>query len=280
MKRFLLGCALALSALALPANLARAQGAGDVQYASVTNSELSDLYARLANLESRAVNNGGDQATGCGCCDDCSRAGFIAAGEVAWLKAFTSDNDFGDFNYREAYRFWVGYQRADGLGVRLRYFDYFQRANNGDFLDIYTVDLEAYDRIDLGCYWNLLIGGGFRVLGYQESSVGGGGALTDALWGVGPVVTAELYRYLGDNAALYAIGRQSIIVGSGFNGGNTQDDTGAISELQLGLQVQRDWGNSLVFARAGWETQAYFDIHDSEELVTLMGGVLSAGIMR
>lgn len=278
MKRFLSGCALALSIAALPlANQVRAQGAGDIQYASVSNSELNDLYARLANLESRAASGGGP-ATGCGCCDDCCRSGFIAAGEVAWLKAFNSDNDFGDFNYREAYRFWVGYQRADGLGVRLRYFDYFQRTDNtGDVLDIYTLDLEAYDRVDLGCYWTLLIGGGFRVLGYQESDAGG---LNDALWGVGPVVTAELYRYLNDNLALYAIGRQSIIVGSGFNGGNTQDDTGAISELQLGVQAQRDWGNSLVFARAGWETQAYFDIHDSEELVTLMGGVLSVGIMR
>ena len=218
-------------------------------------------------------------AGGGGCNDDCCcNSGFIVAGEVAWLKAYQSDDDapFTDFNFREAYRFWVGYQRDDGLGGRLRYFDYFQRADNGDFVDIYTLDLEVYDQVELGCYWDLLVAGGFRVLGYQDNDANN----VHPLWGVGPVVTAELYRHLGDRAALYAIARQSLIVGSGAdNNAPTEDDTGSITELQLGLQVHTYWGDSLVFGRAGWETQGYYDIHDGEELVTLMGAAFSGGIL-
>ena len=279
MKRILF-CALGLLAAA-PVFTARAQAqqSNDVQYASTTNNELSELYARLANLEARAASNtaGGG---GCGCNDCCcGRSGFVAAGEIMWLKVYDSDADFGDFNFREGYRFWVGFQGDSGLGGRLRYFDYFQRADNTDFLNIYALDAEIYDNVELGCYWDLLVGAGFRVFGYEQN-LDGGGAPLDALWGVGPVITAELYRHLGDRAALYAIGRQSIIVGSGRDdGGVQQDDTGSVTELQLGLQLHTYWGDSLVFGRVGWETQAYYDIHEDESLVTLMGAAFTGGVM-
>jgi hypothetical protein len=277
MKR-LLFCALGLVAAALTFTSRAQAQTNDVQYASTTNSELSDLYARLANLEARAAtNNGGGGGCGCNdCC--CGRSGFVAAGEIMWLKAYNSDNDFGEFNFREGYRVWFGWQGDSGLGARLRYFDYFQRANNGDFINIYALDAEIYDNVELGCYWDLLVGAGFRVFGYEDDDIGLGVADT-ALWGVGPVITAELYRHLGDRAALYAIGRQSIIVGSGDDEGRQQDDTGSVTELQLGLQLHTYWGDSLVFGRVGWETQAYYDIADDEELVTLMGAAFSGGIM-
>src|SRR5262245_13272678 len=110
MKR-LLFCALSVFAAAQAFTArAQAQQTGDVQYASTTNSELSDFYTRLANLEARAASTttGGG---GSGCCDCCGRSGFVAAGEIMWLKAYQSDNvaAFGDFNFREAYRFWVGF---------------------------------------------------------------------------------------------------------------------------------------------------------------------------
>lgn len=266
-------CALGLLALALGGTL-RAQQYDDVRSASY--SDLSNLEARLANLEARAATTNNNIGGGSGgCCDGCcGNSGFITGGEIAWLKAYNSDGDFGDFNFRAGYRFWAGWQRDDGLGFRIRYFDYFQRTNaTNDVLDIYYVDFEVYDRVQLGCYWDLYIGGGFRVLGYQDTNS------NNALDGVGPEVSAELYRHIGQSAALYAIGRQSLIVGSDRLQGN-QDTTGSVTELQLGLQVHRDWNNALVFARAGWETQGYYDIHQGDELVTLMGGVLSLGIMR
>ena len=53
-----------------------------------------------------------------------------------------------------------------------------------------------------------------------------------------------------------------------------------VSEIQLGGQLHRDWNGGLVFLRAGWEAQAYTNLLDGEETVTLMGGVLSVGLMR
>src|SRR6185436_8848636 len=73
-------CALGLVALALGGTL-QAQQYDDVRSASY--SDLSNLEARLANLDARAttVNNGGGSG---GCCDGCcGHAGFITGGEIA-----------------------------------------------------------------------------------------------------------------------------------------------------------------------------------------------------
>ena len=279
MRRTLL-CALAMTAaMAAAPAAAFSQERADIQFASHT--ELSDLYARLAALESRAATTGGYMGDGGGCCDDCSRAGVVGGAEVLWLKAYDSNGDFNEFNFDEAFRFWIGYQSDDGLGIRLRYFEYEQTAVNGEFIDIEYTDIEVFDSVQLGCNWDLYIGGGFRYLGYEDNDLNLGAGLNDSLWGVGPVLSAELYRHIGDRAALYAIGRQSIIVGNGLDDGlATRDMTGSVTEIQLGGQVHRDWNGGLLFGRIGWETQGYYDIHDNEELVTLMGLALSVGIMR
>jgi hypothetical protein len=281
MKRTLF-CALAVTAalVAAPQAAVFAQERADIQFASHT--ELSDLYARLAALESRAATTGGYMGDGGGgCCDDCCRAGFVGGAEVLWLKAYDSNGDFNEFNFDEGFRFWIGYQGDDGLGIRLRYFEYEQTADNGEFIDVEYTDIEVFDSLQLGCNWDLYIGGGLRYLGYEDNDLNLGADLDDSLWGVGPVLSAELYRHIGDRAALYAIGRQSIIVGNGLNDGiATRDMTGSVTEIQLGGQVHREWNGGLLFGRIGWETQGYYDIHDNEELVTLMGLALSVGIMR
>jgi hypothetical protein len=277
---------LAAWALLAPLGIVQAQ---EIQLAS--HAEMNNLYARLAELESRiaATNVSGcgcaDAANcgnGCGdCCDDCCKAGWVAGAELAWLKAFHSNGDFGDFNYDEAFRFWLGYQGAGGLGVRMRFFDADLDAANGDFVDVRTVDLEVYDTFELGCNWDLLLAGGLRYADVRANDGGGAAGDTEAIFGTGPVLTAELYRHISDRAALYAIGRQSILAGGGLdNGAVNTDRTTFVSELQLGLQVHRDWNGGLAFARAGWEAQYYDAILDGDESVCLMGGVLSVGLMR
>jgi hypothetical protein len=271
-------CAVVALAGSLLGGTAMAQ---DVQLAST--SELNNLYARLAELESRvaagnvAYSSGGDCAAASDCCeDDCCKAGFIGGGEVLWLKAFESDDDFGNFNYEDAFRFWVGYQRADGLGVRFRYFDFDQDPVAGDEFEVTHSDLEIYDTVQIGCHWDLVIGAGIRYMDLHSDD-----GDDDEITGVGPVVTAELYRHISDRAALYAIGRQSIIVGNGLvNDADAEDLTGMVTEVQLGAQVHRDWNGALLFGRIGWEAQLYHEPENDDESVTLMGGVLSAGIMR
>jgi hypothetical protein len=52
-------------------------------------------------------------------------------------------------------------------------------------------------------------------------------------------------------------------------------------DIQLGGQWNRPWRNAILFGRIGWEAQYYADLvtNDSES-ASLIGGVLSAGIIR
>ncbi|MDX1945404.1 MAG: hypothetical protein SFU86_08345 [Pirellulaceae bacterium] len=275
-------CAVAALVAVCVSGGAQAQ---DIQLAST--AEMHNVYARLAELESRlAASNGGvgctDGVKGCGdsCCDnDCCRSGWIAGGEVLFLKPFGGDDDWVNFDtFEDGFRFWIGYQRDDGLGIRARLFDFEQTAGD-DYIDITTFDLEIYDSFQLSCNWDLVLGGGIRYLDYHDDEDDGD---NDAITGVGPVVTAELYRHVNDRLALYAIGRQSIVVGNGVAEGNdTEDMATSITELQLGAQVHREWNGAYLFGRAGWEAQTFNDVHDdAEESTTLMGAVFSAGILR
>ncbi len=257
--------------------------AQDTNLASAT--DMNHIYNRLAELESRvaAGSTSSGVTSGCvsdNCCEDCCQDGFIAGGELAWLKAFEGDGSFGDFNYDEGFRFWFGYQRADGLGVRFRYFDFDQEAGNGDEFDTTHSDLEIYDTVQIGYNWDLVVGAGIRYLDVSFASFGG--LFTHSFTGPGPVVTADLYRHISNRAALYAIGRESILVGNSDSFGFPNEDaTLMVSELQLGLQLHRGWNRALLFGRVGWEAQYYHDLSDdTESPIALMGGVLSAGIMR
>jgi hypothetical protein len=259
-----------------------AQGTPDIQYASHT--ELSDIYTRLENLESHistsnVTYNGGPAASSCtACCNDCcSRAGVIGGAELLWLKPYHAEADFGDFDYQIGYRFWAGWQLAGGLGAQIRIFDYFQRGQTDPLqrFDVTAVDLEIYDAIQPASNWDLIIGGGIRYLDYLNVN---NDLEFGAITGVGPVITAQLVRHLGDRSAIYGIVRDSIIFGddTGF-----QDICTNIFELQLGAQYQRDWNGALVFARLGWEAQYYTDnTEDDSEGVALAGGVIGLGLMR
>ncbi len=275
--------ALAALLLLAPLGLVQAQ---EAQLAS--HAELNDVYARLAQLESQiAASNvsGSGCADAVGPCSDCGDdccgcPGYEGLAEILWLKAFNSGNAFGDFNYDAGVRLWAGYHGASGLGARIRYFDFQNRSATNDLVDISAVDFEIYDRVQIGCNWDLYYGAGLRYLDYLVGTTGDGFIGSD-ITGVGPVATAELYRHLGDRSALYIIGRQSIIVGDGHLGlGGVTDLTNYTTELQLGLQLHRDWNGGLLFGRAGWEAQWYHEPDGGDEAITLMGGALSVGFMR
>lgn len=250
----------------------------------VSNAELSDIYSRLELLESSAA--AGHAASGSAsindsgaCCDDCCRAGLVAGGEVVWLKAYHGDGVFGDFNWDEGFRAWLGYQRDDGLGVRVRYFDFDQVADNGDRFGAIHADLEIYDTVQVGCNWDVAVGAGVRYADITFDDAGG--TSTEKLYGVGPVVTAEVYRHVHERAALYAIGRQSILAGDEGRFENQPDSTIAISEIQMGAQVHRSWNGALLFGRVGWEAHYYYDLLNASNTgATLMGGSISAGLVR
>jgi hypothetical protein len=289
MKTNLFRTLATLVALALLAPLGLVQ-AQEVQLAS--HAELNDLYARLAELESRVA---ASNVSGCGCadacgngcgdcCDDCCGCpGFIAGAELLWLEPFATDGALAGMNLNEATRLWVGYQGAGGLGVRARLFDYQQTVPAGAFgagndLDIESIDFEIYDSFQLSYNWDLILGGGLRYMDYQQTIAGAG---TIRHFGTGPVVTAELYRHVSDRAALFAIVRESILGGDEAIGGVPVivNDTLVVSELQLGVQAHRDYNGGLLFARAAWEAQHYSDTFVTTD-TTLIGFGFSVGLMR
>jgi len=245
-------------------------------------ADLGDIYTRLEAIESSLAishaSTSGTVSDGEECCD-CCRAGLIGGGEVVWLKAYNPDGFYEAFNWDEGFRAWLGYQRSDGLGVRARYFDFDQVADNNDlFLAIHT-DLEIFDTVEVGCNWDVVIGAGARYveINFDEAS----GTSTERFYGVGPVVTAEVYRHVNHLSALYVIGRQSILVGDEGRFENQPNSSLTISEIQMGAQIHRDWNGALIFGRIGWESQCYYDLlNASNTMATLMGGAVSFGISR
>jgi hypothetical protein len=205
--------------------------------------------------------------------DNCGCNTWTFGAELLFLKGYQSGGAFGDLNYETGIRLWGAWQRPDGLGIRARYFDYDQ-ANGADALDTDTFDVEIFDSFQLNCNWTLIVGGGIRFMDLT-SSVG------DDFHGIGPVVSAELYRTINCNTQLYAITRYSILVDGGANGGGPQDLTASTLEIQLGLQ--RTWdldSGALAFGRIGWEAQQYDDISAAgTQSISVMGLALSLGII-
>ncbi len=209
-----------------------------------------------------------------GSCADCCRQGFFGGGELVWLKVFDSEDGSADFNYRTGFRGWGGWQRDDGLGLRVTGFDYFQRATRTrNVVDTNYLDLEVIDSFNI-CNWNLMLGGGIRYLDYRDTA-----AFADRFSGVGPVVSGQVTRAVNCNLSLVVLGRQSLLYG---NGTAAQSVTAAVTEIQLGAQYNRELQvGGMGFVRIGWEGQYYGGIDDDDsENVSLVGGVLSAGWMR
>lgn len=218
-----------------------------------------------------------------GCCADCCRRGFFGGGELLFLKGFNTIGAANNFNYHTGFRGWGGWQREDGLGVRLTAFDYFQRAGNGtvnagrDVIDLNYLDGEVIDSFNI-CNWNLMVGGGVRYMDYREGL--GAGLATGRFTGVGPVVSAQITRAINCNLSLTGIVKQSILAGSSPQNFG-QNTTLATTEIQLGAQYNRELGiGGIGFIRSAWEAQWYDDVTVGSISTSLMGGVLSAGIMR
>src|SRR5688572_18662159 len=151
MKRTLLWMLAALAAtLLLNARTATAQ---DINFASHSEimSVLERQNQRIAELEASQHHGGGaGGCTSCGdsCCDSCCGGcdpccrpgGVIGGAEISFLKFHESQGTRGkdgtdlDPDYDPAYRLWVGYQGCDGLGWRVRYweFDHTTAAPSGD----------------------------------------------------------------------------------------------------------------------------------------------------
>ncbi len=332
MKRTFLGMLAVLTATLLPTARVVAEEITFASHAEIM-SVLERQNTRIAELEAALHNGGGcgsctsgcgdsccDSCDSCcsGCCDPCCRpSGVIAGAEATFLKPHFSAgsgafDDF-DWNYEIAPRIWAGYQGSDGLGYRIRYweFDHRQRdpdgANNdAQTVDTYIIDLEMVDSMSLGCYWDASVFGGFRYLefGHERVLLNDAGGLVDGqAYGnssLGLTLGGELRRCIGNGLAGYGNVRMSVLMGDEkefvvTNGAFVQrdeelDNIYYIWEAQTGVQWTRELqDNGYLFARAGVEVQIWDNMAGSgagalnaagTEDFGLGGFTFSAGIIR
>jgi len=231
----------------------------------------------LVNHCCDSCNNGagagcGDAGAG-GCCDSCTSCcpsrhvgrdfwvckdrscGWVGGVDFLMLKPFASENSMANggnaqLNYNPAFRIYFGRQNADGLGWRMRLFDFERSASaiNGVLgVKARYYDAELTQAVDFR-RWNLLFSGGLR---YAQTNFenGTGGPVTIASFnGVGLTFAAQAARDLNQSGSLRMLSsaRWSAVYGNtSFNGGTTtdRDDLINIMELQLGPQYRRQLRN-------------------------------------
>ena len=332
MKRTFMGMLAAMAISLAPAANAVAEEITFASHAEVMsvlerqNARITELEAALgggggcSSCDSGSCGGGcGDSCGSCcsGCCDPCCRpAGVIGGAELLFLKPHHSmgirgalDTDM-DYSYEIAPRIWAGYQGSDGLGWRVRYFE-FNHTTSVDLggvtdsvnYDTYVLDLEFVDSMSLGCYWDASFFGGFRYVEFDEERVArvttagtilAGQGFDTA--GYGLTLGGELRRCIGNGLAGFANTRASVIMGDesevfAVNGAwatldNELDNIYYIWEAQSGVQ----WTNELqsggyLFARAAVEVQFWDNFSgepgfDGGESWGLGGAAFSAGIIR
>jgi hypothetical protein len=321
MKRFLSGLLGALAATWLLCNTIAS--AGDISFASHSEimATLERQNQRIAELEAASAYGGAMGGGTCndGCCESgcdpcCRPGGMIGGAEISFLKFHESQGTTGgdltdlDTDFDPAYRVWAGYQGSDGLGWRVRYWEFDHHyttasivAGNTDALDVdtYIFDVEFIDSMNLGCYWDASWYAGFRYveLDHIRSSFGvTSGALDEysefdnAAWGL--TLGGELRRSIGCGLAGFVNARGSVLYGDQTE----YDELGLVDdelnniyymwEAQAGVQWTRELQlGGYLFARAAAEVQywdnfigeAFFDGGDS---VGFGGFSLSMGIIR
>jgi hypothetical protein len=135
-----------------------------------------DVYASTTRLPLVAI---GDCAADCACddfcCDSCY-GGLIVDADLLFLQfhqnaAFLADDVF---NYDPSVRLTLGFQNADGLGVRTRLWDYDHSgadAVNGLIfgVDTFNIDMEAFQAIQLTDLTSVELSLGIRYNDFRES---------------------------------------------------------------------------------------------------------------
>ncbi len=239
-------------------------------------------------------------------CGDCPTSNWYVGVDLAVLKPHmgTLGADLGIFNhpavdvtpshdFQVSPRVWLGWDNADGLGVRARYWTFdsdatlaFPVANHPpvfgpidgtqSWLGADTLDLEATQR---GCLGNLefQLAGGFRYAN-METGVGVYGTapipfeagIDIDFEGVGPTVAIDVRRPIGNRGlALVGSARSSWMYGeTDINGSGVLDGIPAglyaddhmmqINELSLGVQWSRCLARGgQISVAALWESQAW-----------------------
>ena len=182
-------------------------------------SEIAELRQLLADSEA-----GGGCGAGCNPC--CRSQGWFGSAQAVWLKPHHTDGtgfaQVGGNVETDAElspRLELGYARCDGLGWRVRYWEYDHAFVGGHPMepfgigwDTWVGDFEVVDSTALGCDCDATFSLGYRHVEYAET-LDGGGPIIKAFEGDGLTASVELRCPLTCGWGLFANTRGSALYG-------------------------------------------------------------------
>ena len=180
---------------------------------------------------------------------------WSAGGEIVFLKDHGNYGGTAD-DSEAGYRLFVGYERNDGLGVTVRYFDY----DNGDDADygndLMSLDLELTTNLEI-CNTQIMLSGGYR---HAEVNLMDGYAIWNDLNGITFGIRAQ--RQIWCNLSAFAWLQDSFLFG---NDDGNHHPTSHINwtQAQLGLQYDGCFGGRNAWVRAGVEAHNLNASYDS-----------------
>ena len=242
----------------------------------------SQLHAQQLSYIS-ALASGGCDANDCDAAGDCTassccscdQSGVFFDTEVTFFRLHNNAgiHPSNEFGFETSPRITVGYRSPDGLGTRIRWWEYDHQNHSGRSpyaIDTYNVDVEVFEEISLGSCTSIELSAGIRYNEFDQFSDDddpgiGPGFGWYAFDGFGAIVGIEARRSVSCNSAIYARLRQAVIMddydlsGSFNEGGRVLHDTVVgMTEIALGYETSlASSGCYSVNGRVGVEWQQW-----------------------
>lgn len=200
--------------------------------------------------------------------------GLTGSAEVVWLRYQDSEPDSWTNEFQTGSRFNLGYMDSVGREFRARYFEVYIDGGTDPFWSFSTLDLEYAARFRLGPNWRGDLSIGARDARFHE---GGENNYEDT---IGPVIGLHLEtNVLWDRLMLFSNVRYSNQFGEDVE--NEALGSFSITELQVGLELNRPMGAGIGFVRGGFEAQHWAGVDDNDsEDAGLIGFGAAIGFTR
>lgn len=243
----------------------------------------SQLHAQLSYISALASGASDCEASDCDAADDCTassccscdQSGVFFDAEITFFRFHSSAgiHPSNEFDFETSPRITLGYRNPDGLGTRVRYWEY-DHQNHSDTspydVDTYNVDVEVFEEISLSSCTSIELSAGFRYNEFDQFSDDdapsvGPGLGTYAFDGFGAIVGIETRRSLSSNGAIYARLRQAVLMDdydlnkdSEVSDGTLHDTVVGMTEIALGYETSlASSGCYSVNGRVGVEWQQW-----------------------
>jgi hypothetical protein len=222
---------------------------------------------------------------GAACCDAgcCSCGSFY--GEVQYLRfnTFATEGNFEGLDNEEGYRIIAGYQCCDGLGVRVRWFDFEGAQQTGTVATNTGLDLEYADLEITNCFClcdlHGVVSAGYRHAEYDAFTNDAIGNPDESFDGDGVTLGIQLEREICCGVGAFLWAQHSMLYGDD-NGTNNDDDVVmGWTEAQLGVQYSTCLAGYHTVVSGGVEAQRHEGMFNANTQDTgLLGWFLSAGV--